>query len=541
MRVDRELDRRALIALAAAMLLSVAIRLPALTWPLHQQPASFCCGHPDEGDYYAIFSSFGSTWDDDHPPGFAFAVYLADRLGLGRVAQLLIPPEATDRARTRGVYTARLVSLLCSLVVGWLVYVLGRRSGMAGPFAASASALVLFSPLFSVYSMYGLPDVLNMALILGYVYVFLQLTESPASWRLLAFAFLVGGAFAVKLGVLIAAPLVVHVVLLSARRAASAALLGLGLTTGAFVVSGGSFNISRMRMAFDMVYSQSLTIAERTPTWNMIHYLLSSVAGIGVHFGAILVLSLFGWLSWIRMRSLRDREAMDTSWLAVALGCVLHFVVISNFGAPFTRHMLPLYPFLAIFGVVGLSYLDLFRRRIASAALLIVVVVLGALASRPVLRSFRNDPNVTAGRWLQTHAGVDECILFTKYAERTQDFLGRTARAGCQEGRSPRFMVIHSQWSGRVTGRWWLKPRPGKPGDVYKFGANAMLRFDDRSRELEFWQSLDDGRAGDWRIVARFGDDSWTGERLFLRLVGRGYDQFTTPGEIVIAERADTN
>jgi len=39
-------------------------------------------------------------------------------------------------------------------------------------------------------------------------------------------------------------------------------------------------------------------------------------------------------------------------------------------------------------------------------------------------------------------------------------------------------------------GGWWLKPQPKRPGEVYNFSADTMLQFDDRSRELEFWQAL---------------------------------------------------
>lgn len=90
--------------------------------------------------------------------------------------------------------------------------------------------------------------------------------------------------------------------------------------------------------------------------------------------------------------------------------------------------------------------------------------------------------------------------------------------------------VIALSWVGRLTGSWWLKPAPTELRDVY--------HFDGSLEELQSWQEVMAGKSRDWRVIASFGDDWRTPERLFLSLVGRGYDQFVTAGRVSVISRA---
>lgn len=524
-------DRIAFAALAVVMLLSLALRLPALTWPLNQQPQTRCCGHPDEGNHYEILRSLPSIHPQgEHAPGFAVIVYLAERLGAGHAAQLFVPANAIDHDRTRAIYTARLVSIGFSLLAVWLVYLLGRSFGATGLHAVTGAALVALSPLFSAQSIYGLPDIPNLALVLGYVYVFIRWTKRPAPLLLFGLAFLVGAALAVKLGFLVALPLMLFMILRSDRRIRDAALLCAGVAAGGILVSGGA-GASRMRMVWDMVWYDNVTGAERSLLWNAVHYIGSLVAGMGVHAVLIVVVSLA--LSLPRVRgaiSAGSGRILERPGLAVALGCAIHFAAISGFNAAFTRHMLLLYPFLAIFAMVGVSSSPVFHDRRSAILLLLFVIVLGTIATWPVMRSFSSDPSVVAARWLEGHAGAGDCIHFTWYTDRTRELLPWDTGAACAgDTRPARFLVIHSAWSGRFTGSWWLKPRPKAAAEVHNVAVEES--------ELKFWQRLFEGLDAEWRITAAFGDDWPTVERRFLTLTGRGYDQFATPGRIVIAER----
>jgi hypothetical protein len=65
-----------------------------------------------------------------------------------------------------------------------------------------------------------------------------------------------------------------------------------------------------------------------------------------------------------------------------------------------------------------------------------------------------------------------------------------------------------------------------------------VYHFEGTLEELRFWQELAAGRAGDWRVIQTFGDDWTTPERLFLSLLGRGYDQFVTAGRVFVVARS---
>jgi hypothetical protein len=64
-----------------------------------------------------------------------------------------------------------------------------------------------------------------------------------------------------------------------------------------------------------------------------------------------------------------------------------------------------------------------------------------------------------------------------------------------------------------------------------------VYHFDGSFEEVRFWQRLMAGEPTEWRVRASFGEDWNTPERLFLGLVGRGYDQFVTAGRAYVVTR----
>jgi len=232
------------VGLAMVMGLSLIMRLPALTWPLNQQPSAPCCGHPDENAHYDISRSFQRDADQSdyiYLPGLAFLTYVGERTGLGRLADALAPPGPTGerQATIRGIYTARLISLLFSLLGTWLTYVICWQTGLSRWSASCGAAFLALSPLFSVYTIRGLPDVPNAVLVLASVAVFLRWQERRTTVLLAAFAILTGAAFAVKLGVTIGLALALQILVTSHRRMTDAALLLAGLVAGALLTSAG--------------------------------------------------------------------------------------------------------------------------------------------------------------------------------------------------------------------------------------------------------------------------------------------------------------
>jgi hypothetical protein len=135
---------------------------------------------------------------------------------------------------------------------------------------------------------------------------------------LLLFGFLLGAAFAVKLGILVGAPLIVYVLLVSLKPVKIMVLLALAVMTGAVLTSGWSFGIDRMHSVLDMVYFENVKAAERSLSWNVVHYAASIIPGMGVHFGVILSLSVLGWLHWARtIPILGLRWGWDAAFISV--------------------------------------------------------------------------------------------------------------------------------------------------------------------------------------------------------------------------------
>jgi len=528
-----------------ALALSLLMRFPALTWPLNQQPYAPCCGHPDELKHYVISRSFaGRPHRVGYPPGLGYMTHLAQKAGLGRLATSLAPPSAsgTELKKIRLVYTARLLSLLLSCAGVWLLYALSRKAGLSGWVAACAAGFLICSPLYLVYSIYGLADVPNAVLILAYVYAFVRWSERQGTGFLVAFGLLVGGALAVKLGVIIALPLALHVLVTSRRRGVDAALLGLGTMAGAYVMSGGVPTLAELGAITARVDTVTTGVETSLP-WNVVHHLGSLITGMGGLFVLVLITSLPGWGSWVRdLRRADWRTTFASPWSALAAGCVLNFAVICWSSSAHTRHMLVLYPFVVLFAMAGISRLRWARRlldappersvarvNLAGAAAMALIAAYGSVTARPVLGSFSDDPNVRAARWLREQTDADDRVQFARYTERARLLFDMTSRRP-GDGRTRELLVIHSYWSGRFTGTWWLKPAPKTLKEVKQPGTED-------AGVLDVWQALMEGRLTNLKIVASFGDDWRTPERALLHAVGRGYDQFVTAGEVSILER----
>ncbi len=533
------------LGVALAFALSLLIRFPAFTWPLNQQPSAPCCGHPDEWTHYMISRSFaGYAHRINYPPGLGYMTHLAGKAGVGRLAASLAPPDAGGEqlAHIRGVYTMRLLVLLFSGAGVWLLYLLGQTAGLSRWVSACAAAFLAFSPLFLVYSIFGLADVPTTVLVLAYVYCYLRWSETDRLRFLVGFALLVGAALAVKLGVVIAIPLGLHVLLTSHRRMAHATILLAGTVAGAFLVSGGSPSVGELAGIAGFV-TASVRPTKASLPWNAVHHLGSLVPGMGVLFVGVLMASILGWRAWVRdARRAGWRATLATPWGAVAAGCLLSLYTVVQASSIHTRQLLVVYPFLVIFAMAGISRLGPVRRfleppsegsqrraNLAGAAAVALITAYGVMASRPVLASFTDDPNVRAARWLNSHGDSDDCVEFTRYTELAKHLHHRMpARAG--DGRTRDLVVIHSYWFGRFTGSWSLKPAPKALNQVK--GRHAK-----DERVLRGWQALLEGRLTGLTTVATFGDEWWTPERAFLSLVGRGYDQFMTAGQVLIVER----
>jgi 4-amino-4-deoxy-L-arabinose transferase-like glycosyltransferase len=523
---------------AAAVLLVIALatllRLPLLSWPLAVDAKAACCGHPDEIQHYDLIRQFRSGVDSgSYPPGLAVLTSLVLHTPARNAFRSFAPAgiRGDERDRIQVVSIGRILGLFFSGLAVWLLYRLGVGVGLEASIAAASAPMLALAPLFSVQSTYALADVPQVALILACILAFLLWDRERRPISEALFGFLLGAIFAFKLvGVVVALPPLLSMMVRSRSRLRTIALIGLSFLAGLLAFSAGFLRFALPLSIFHKVVVENARASRIHAGWNAVHHLLSLVPGMGAPFVLLLIVAIVGF----GFRAFRRRDRFHLRPLdplpAIAIGTLLYFVSICFSSNPFTRHMLPVYPFLVLFVLFRVvapwtKRLPQNLRPAVAVLLFVFFLAYDTFATRPLLRSFADDPVPRAMAWVRAN---------TAYEPRFPPFRNfrpvPSVRSRSIEGGGPDALtIVHSAWVGRLTGSWWLRPAPVDLRDVY--------HFDGTMGELRLWQEVMKGRAGDWRVIQAFGDDWPTPERFFQSLLGRGYDQFVTAGRVSVVAR----
>jgi Dolichyl-phosphate-mannose-protein mannosyltransferase len=523
-------------AVALTIVFATALRRPLVTWPFAANPASYCCGHPDEVGHYELARAFRSGTDPGtYPPGFAVLTSVALSTPVSGAAAALVPAAVAgeDREKARVIATGRIVSLAFSGAAVALLYVLCLAAGIPAGIAAVSAPIFALAPLFLVQGTYALPDAGHAALIVGMLVAFFAWDRRRNRILEVLFGFLLGGTFAFKLvGVVIGLPPAVSMVVRSHSRRRTAATVGLSFLAGVLAFSGGFLGFASPSAIFHKVVVENARASRIRPIANFVHHVLSVAPGMGLLFAVLL---LFAVISFVGRRALararRPFRPLDRL-PAAAIGAGLYAVGVSFSSNPFTRHMLPIYPLLVLFALSEVAF-QAGRRTPGIRALLVLglfvsFLAYGAWASRPVLASFVDDPVDRAVKWVRSETPCEPRVPPLRNFAPVESPATRPRAPG----EPARVMIVHSAWLGRLTGSWWLKAAPADLRDVYHFEGGLP--------ELRFWQKLAAaGEADGWRVIRSFGDDWKTPESRFLSALGRGYDQFVTAGRVLVVARAD--
>ena len=506
--------------------LSTFLRAPLLPWPIARHPDWLCCGHPDENVLYDLMISLRSGSDTGYyPPAFPLLVRGAVNGPVGAAALSRIAPGPLDteqRNRARGVLTGRILSIALSGLAALLLYLLCLQAGVTPQLAALAVPLLALAPLYVVQTTYALADAAHLVCVLAAVSAFFVWDRRRTAGSEVAFGLFLGAAFAFKFaGVSIGIPPLVSMLIRSRSRMRTAAVAVASFVAGVIAFSDGFLRFVASSSIFETVIVANAQTARVTPVWNAVHYVLSLLPAMGALFSLALLAAGVSRSA----RVLRRRGPLVSGLVeplpAIAFGAGLYFLGICFSSNPFTRHMLPLQAVLTLFVVVELDRAFEHRRERARSSLVLVLLsaatAYNLVVTWPVVGSFARDPLDRASEWVRAHAGRDAALPPLRN-------FPPVVSAGSEPGES--VMIVHSAWLGRFTGSWWLKPAPRDPRDIYNYRGTVA--------ELRFWQAIGADRAPPWRVVAGFGDDWNTPERLFLSLVGRGYDQFVTAGRAFV-------
>jgi hypothetical protein len=522
------------LSVLAVVALSTLIRIPVLRWPVAEHPDWLCCGHPDEIERYDLIRAFRSGSDPgSYPPGLPFLTWAAVQSPVGHLASLVASARAPEdqRERIRVVLTARILCLLFSGLAVVLLFLVCLEARLSPWLAAASAPLLALAPLYTVQTTYGLADTPHLALVLAAVYAFLKWDRGRKLLPEVLFGFFLGGAFAFKLvGITIGIPPLISMIVRAGSRVRTSAAVGLSFVAGAWVLSGGFLRFASISSMFQKVVVENAQASRITPGWNAVHHALSLLPGLGLFFATLLVVSVVSRL----IASAREGRSPARSTLlqpfpAIGVGVFLYFAGICFSSNPFTRHMLPVYPFLILFVLKTIDAIAADRFSPALRQRLPVFVFASALvyntfASWPVVRSFARDPVGRATAWVRAETGYEPRVPALRNFPPIA-----SVRANSPSSVGDSLVIVHSAWLGRLTANWWLKPAPRDTRDVYHFEGSLG--------ELRFWQKLLVGRSRDWRVIASFGDDWNTPERFFLSLLGRGYDQFVTAGRVYVVAR----
>src|SRR4029453_18517930 len=189
-------------AVVLTIALTTALRRPLVTWPFASNPASYCCGHPDEVGHYELSREFRSGRDPGtYPPGFAVVTSIAPRTPAAATAARLVPPGVTgeEHEKARAIATGRIVSVVFSGAAVALLYVLCLGAGIPAPTAAASAPMLALAPLFIVQGTYALPDAAHAALVLAMLVAFLAWDRRRTAIREVVFGFFLGGVFPLKI------------------------------------------------------------------------------------------------------------------------------------------------------------------------------------------------------------------------------------------------------------------------------------------------------------------------------------------------------
>lgn len=518
--------RAAAVRLIAPLALVVAVialagwmRAPMFAWPVAYRIGEVCCGHPDELNHYEIVRGFRRGVDrGNYPPGMAFLTFLLAPATSTVIAERTAAPAVSGEERDRigTVLTARVIAGIASGLAVVLLFLLCIATGIRPWMAAVSAPLLALAPLYAVQSGYGLADIPNVSSIVAYAWVFTLWLRAPRVSLELLFGLLTGAAVAFKYGVAIGAVLFVWMLWHSPRRWRTGLASGLALVFGVAVFSGGFLRFVSSDAILHLVVSENVGAARVTPAANAVHHLLSLLTGLGALFVTIaLAVSFSCALGRACIRN--NKPALGLKPLVVA--SLVYFVIICFSSNPFVRHALPLYPFLILFTLTGAqAMITRFPEAWRPSLVLLLCVAIGynSFASFSVVRSFVRDPLLEATAWIESR-NLEVAPLNPT----------RNSRPPLESGHE--VITAHSAWLGRATGSWWLKPAPKTVADAYHFRQTDA--------ELRFWQDVMSGRSTEWVVIASFGEDWNTPERLFLTLLNRGYDQWTTAGRLYVLER----
>ncbi len=457
------------VVLAAILLLALIVRLPGFGWG-DDFPGGFRGHHVDEWTHVVLAGTLidpkiPPRWHPQpYPKGLAAHVavpFLIQRAATGRLFGAALP---SDEALIK---TARAISIAYGVLAVGALWWIARRVCTDPRSAHFAGACLALAPLAVTQSHFGLADAPALFWTLAAGACLIADLSDSRRHALGAAGFSVGMAVGLKLTLWLGPALAIAVISRPHRiaRSVTAILLTIaGFATCTFL-SMSPFDVVKCFTGNSVVPPDALRASD-FPLLYAIELLPS--------FGALtLVIATFGASSALS----KSRDAYAIA-VALVVPAILHLAVGLPKFAPFPRHLLPLFPLLALAFGVGAT-----RARWSTIVAVIALAYL-AYASIGTERRFDHDPRTKVREFLRTRVDPGSRVAWSAYeAEIGAD--GFIASA-FPDGSAPDVIVAEAY---RVN--HWLsgtKLRDSRPTDHRQV-------FDGQSAlHLTAWQQLFDAK-----------------------------------------------
>ena len=336
----------------------------------------------------------------------------------------------------RVLFPARMACMVFTLVLGWLIYAVGR--GMFSTTAGLAAlAFFVFDPNILAHGALVSTDIASALLLFATVYAFYRYTQQPGARRLIAAGLLAGLALVAKFTGILILPMLLLLAVVEAIRlrsfpglrrqlAACAAIIAIGWVVlwsfygfryapaphGLALSPPLAPYLASMPNPSDGVKLAMLARFHLLPEaylWGLANTKHTEWEYTSFFFGRMyrhgpwqyfpaafaikstlpfLVLLLLAAVFWFRSRVKRGREL---AFLLLPAGVYFAVVTTSHFDIG-ARHLMPIYPFLYV--IAGAAAAAAFRRRgvwAAAAALLLFWQIATSLRVAPAYMAYGNE------------------------------------------------------------------------------------------------------------------------------------------------------
>jgi len=440
-----------IIALLLITALGAAVRLPGIFWGLdpHSDP-SYIPYHPDEPYLAGLSNNLFADKEDkaiSYPTGFPLQVALIS-LFSGHFKHIDIPGA---------ILLGRTLSLLYGIMTILLIYLFTLEL-FGGKKAALAAALFLsLSGLHVTQSHYATADAAGVFWLYMTIFASLLFVRKKGDKYLLLAALSCGICLSLKLAAVSVIPVIY---ILSRDRGRRYRIPAVLIILAVFALAtGGRFGPGGLALSVRRLFYDNVNVIKEHNTFlNPFVYLFGAVPAVGL---PVFLLFLYGTGRLTRTKAVKGVIKKDV-FFTVLLPAAVHIILISFLDVPFSRHILPAVPLLAVaaaYGFTALKKARLLRKKTAGLlwlALLISAYQLVYVAS--IERYFITDTRESAGMWIRENIPYGAEIAATPYAEIPALKAGYRTDLGFRS----RYLILHESYYYRYI-RSELNPLSGYP------------------------------------------------------------------------------